>query len=143
MHLKVLAGATSATNTAAPSGATAGVSLHLGETPGSPDYGFRGSEQNLAIAAHSTAGTGTLTLEARIWCYSDKTEQWYPLGTASTDTERGEINASTAVGEIATDKLQFTQVLGPAVLVFDRIYIQILAMGGSGTTCDFWLLSRG
>lgn len=139
MYLKILDAAT-ATN-GAPSGATAGFSLLKSGNPGKPDQGFAPDVETMVLVGNSTAGSGTMTWAGRIWGYSNTTAQWHPLGTATTDADRGKVNEATTVAEIDTDLIQFSQVL-TTLHVFDRVYLETTSIGGTATAFSAWLLAR-
>ena len=132
---------------AAPSAATDGSALRKGNVPGFPDQGFTDGELDSVVLwyrATVTAGQ-TATSILQIWVYyapSGGTADWYPLGPSpsTTDTDRGKLNAnasSLTITEIATDKLNFCQVInlpGGA----ERIYLRETS-GGSGFASQAYL----
>lgn len=140
-YLKLLNAAT-ATN-GAPSGATAGLSLKKGENPGR-DWSEGFDLANLGDAVlllKSTAGSGTMTVTVKLWGWSNLSAEWHPLGTHTVDASRGLLNEATAIGEVVADKLQFAQVIS-GVCNFDRLYLEITAIGGTSTAVSAWLEAR-
>lgn len=122
--------------TAVPSAATTGNPLRLGASVGLPDQGFTdGQLENVVLFYRATVTAGqTATMSfLRLWIYTETgTDDWYPVGPAvSTDADRGKLNNAVALGEILTDKLNFTQVInlpGGAT----RVYLQQGTSGGTG-----------
>jgi hypothetical protein len=139
MHLKLLAAAT-ATNSP-PSGATAGYSLN-GDQPGQPfGYGWRKANCGV-IVVESTAGSGTMTVTLRLWCYSASSGSWVPLGSDATESLRGVLNAKSAIDEDGADTLAHTESVS-GLGGFSRIYCEVTAISGTSTAVDVWLEPTG
>ncbi len=141
MQLQLLTAAT-ATNSA-PTTAAAGSSLHLGSNPGRPNEGFSLSTlDDCVLLMKSTAGSGTMTVTLKLWGYcASPTAAWHPLGTHTVDASRGLLNEATAIGEVTADALSFSQVI-TGLRHFDRVYLEITAIGGTSTAVSAWLVAR-
>jgi hypothetical protein len=127
--IKLLDGVTA--TTAAPSAATDGFSLRK-PTPGT-EYVWSG--QNIGqLNLYSTAGSGTMTATVRMWGYKGNADRWFPLGTSTTESERGLINGG-AVDEDGADNL-VSSTLIQGLSGFDRIAAQVVAIGGTSTAID-------
>ncbi len=91
------------------------------------------------ILVNSTAGSGTMDVTVRIWCYSYLNFTWHPMGSDDTTvTNRGMLNDKFKIEEDIADKLAHTE---PIIYLsgFDRIYAQIVAVNNA--TVDVWLNS--
>lgn len=137
MFIQLLNAAT-ATNSP-PSGATAGVAKSQ-RTENSP-CGI-GEAESATIIVRSTAGSGTMTVTLKLWCYSPISGTWHPLGTHATPATKGIINAGAAIGETGTDTIahaELVQGLGG----FTRFYLEITTIGGTATAISAWLVHDG
>jgi hypothetical protein len=120
--------AATATNSP-PSGASAGISVDL--------LGKFGSIPNaVGVKVWSTAGSGTMTVTIKLWGRSNTT--WVPVG-AGADTTKGEINVVAAIGETTADSLVHSEVMNYPGM-FQRIYAEIVAIGGTSTAVSVALL---
>lgn len=133
MWLKLLTAAT-ATNSP-PSGASAGHSLRHRQ-PGLEGY-WRGKNDGV-ILVKSTAGSGTMTVTLRVWCYSPLTAAWHPLGSNATEATRGVLNDGNAIDEDGSDNLVHAEPI-TGLGAFTRIYLEITAIGGTSTAVSAWL----
>lgn len=125
---------TSATN-GTPSGASAGLALST-----IVSY-FGGVPDPMTLLLESTAGSGTMTVTARLWGYTPLDGgTWVPLGTGG-DTTKGTINAGNAIGETTADRLLHAE---PFQLTgsFQRYYLEVTAIGGTSTAVKAYLLAR-
>lgn len=116
-----------ATSSAAPSAATDGVQVPSGVKQG-------------VVHLESTAGSGTMTALVRMWGYLNKlgTGEWVPLGTGTGETTantQGVLNEGNAIEEISANKLQYAEVIDH-LDVFDRLYAEIITLGGTATAVD-------
>jgi hypothetical protein len=127
MFTTLLTGAT-ATN-GVPSGATAGVDIRKG-APGK-GAGLRESDY-ATVLVYSTAGSGTMTCEVKLWGWSPRVTKWFPLGAATTDADRGTINLGGAIGENSTDGITHSEIV-QGLSTFTRVYAEIAAIGGTNT----------
>lgn len=138
-YLQLLSAAT-ATN-GAPSGATAGFDLRMGQNAGKFNEGFlRSMLEECVLVLKSTAGSGVMTVTVKLWGYNPRPDEWVPLGTHTVDANRGVLNESTAIGEVVSDKLQFAQIVA-GLKHFTRVYLEITAIGGTSTAVSAWLLA--
>jgi hypothetical protein len=134
MYLQLLSGAT-ATNSA-PSGATAGVDRKQRNA---------GSHSGIAEATTATVlvtgtGTGALSVTLKIWGYSPVSGEWHPLGTATSDANRGRLNEQNAIGGTNTIRhAELVQGLG----AFTRFYLEVVAISGTECAVDAWLVAAG
>lgn len=119
--VELLASAT-ATN-GAPSGGSAGIECNLLN-------GFGRIPSTIGVEIVSTAGSGTMTVTARLWGYSGN--NWFPLGNSSDGTTKGVLNGGNAITECAADILRHMEPVNyPAFLT--RLYLEITAIGGTST----------
>mgnify|MGYP001233795037 CR=1 FL=1 len=133
-------GAATTSTTAGPSSATDGVSLlslGLGDVP------YEGIAQVI-----STAGSGTMTATVRLWGYNEISAAagWtpLPLGVIGTGTEltRGMLNNGVAIGETtAGDTIRYSETV-TGLSMYSRIYAQVTAIAGTGTSVTRYLLVR-
>lgn len=139
MALELLSGVT-ATN-GKPSGATAGVPVPR-RAPGQlSDQGLDDDQWLAMLLVWSTAGSGTMTVTIRLWGYVKEYRKqeavvavgkWFPLGPG-TDALKGTVNDQAAAGETDTDGITHEEIVAH-VNEFDRIYAEVVAIGGTGTT---------
>jgi hypothetical protein len=125
---------TTATNSP-PSGASAGLA-----TSSILDY-FGSIPDPMTLLLESTAGSGTMTVTAKLWGYTPLDGgTWVPLGTGG-DTTKGIINAGAAIGETTSDRILHAE---PFQLTgsFQRYYLEITAIGGTSTAVKAYLLAR-
>ena len=128
--IQLLAAAT-ATNSP-PSGASAGVAVNQAVLDG-------GAPRDGTIFVASTAGSGTMTVTLRLWSYLTAAAVWAPCGTGSTASLRGVLNGGVAIDEIAADTIAHHEVVG-VPWAFDRLYLEITAIGGTATAISAWLV---
>lgn len=127
--VQLLAAAT-ATNSP-PSGASAGVPIGQDVLDGgAPVYG------GLFVA--STAGSATMTVTLKLWAYIAAAAVWAPCGTG-TAALRGVLNGGVAIDEIAADLIRHYETIG-IPWAFDRMYLEITAIGGTDTAISAWLV---
>lgn len=88
----------------------------------------------------STAGSDTMTVSIRIWVYSELTHAWHPLGIHSTMASRGLLNDATTIAEDGSDVLVHAEPV-QYLSGFDRIYAQVVSIGGTNTAVDMFLNS--
>lgn len=60
---------------------------------------------------------------------------WVPLGTHVTGTSKGLINEASAVDESTSDNLEHCEVISN-LDCFERLYLQVTAIGGTATAVD-------
>lgn len=138
-----LLGGAIATN-GAPSGAAAGVPCNT-DSPFSAGHVETGTNYYRRPAAESTlfvfstAGSGTMTVTLRLWGYLAAAGKWAPLGTGG-DTTKGGLNAGAAIGETTADAIQHCEpfIYGGH---FDRLYVEVAAIGGTSTSVDVWMVT--
>ncbi len=130
--VELLASAT-ATNSP-PSGASAGLPVNtLAQFGAAPD--------RAALVIASTAGSGTMTATFRLWGRLPiGGGLWFPLGPG-TDALKGTLNLETAIGETGADTLRHSEVIENLGL-FDRLYLEITAIGGTSTAVTAWVVVR-
>lgn len=128
--IKVLEAAIATNGTPIGQGAAAGVSVGEVIKAGNPHHA--------TIFVASTAGSGTMTVTLRAWAMSVAAGNlWAPCGTGSA-TLRGVLNGGNAIDEVSADLLRHTEVIG-APWAMDRFYLEITAIGGTGTAISAWL----
>ena len=125
-----------------PSGASAGVAVHQNskEAASTPDraLGFAtGVVEKSVIFIASTAGSGVMSVTARLWGYLAALGQWVPIGTGS-DSLKGVLNGQTAIGETVANGIRHAE---PFFLAghFDRLYLEVTAISGTSTAVDAWI----
>lgn len=124
-----------------PSGASAGVACYPTSLMGPSDEGacYSGRSAREASIVVKGVGTGTVTMTLRLWGYLAVAGVWVPLGTGA-DADKGKLNGGAAIGEVATDVALHAE---PVVMVgdFDRLYLEVVAIGGTGTAVSAWLVT--
>jgi len=139
VKLKLLDGAT----------ATNGVPTAGDVTVGFPLYGIgrTGKSHNVpadgvaSLTAVSTAGSGTMTCQLRIWLWVDAITNWAPYGGHATAASRGLINLANAIDEVDANLLSHTELIS-GLNNYKRIYAQVAAIGGTDTAIDLWIHGR-
>ena len=131
--LRLLTGVT--TNNGAPSGASAGVALSVLDALIGP-YGL--VRRKTHIRLWSSAGSDTMTVEARLWGYDPTAARWVPCGIGQ-DATKGYLNDGLAMGESGTDLIMHTQE-ATLLHTFTRLYVQTLNIGGTATAIEAALI---
>lgn len=130
--IELLASAT-ATNSP-PSGASAGLSVDAIKAV------FGTVPQTMSLHVCSTAGSGTMTVTLRLWGYLGATLGWTPIGTGP-DATKGYLNDGVALGETSADGIAHVEIVDlPGHFV--RLYLEIVAIGGTATAVASRLVSR-
>lgn len=119
------------------SGALAGVdirSLHYDRAMARP-------LDKMGIIVRSTAGSAVMTVTLKLWGFRMDVGAWVPVGSSTTDANRGLLNAATAIGELAApgDTLAYSDMVD-GLYIFDRAYLEITAIGGTSTAVSAWLV---
>lgn len=83
------------------------------------------------VLVRSTAGSATMTCTVRLWGYVTSIATWFPLGPGA-DATKGYLNNGAAIGETSTDSITHAERVR-GLFSFDRIYAEILAIGGTAT----------
>lgn len=128
--IRLLSGATAGTS--APSAATDGYALRK-PTPGTSYY-WDGRNVGL-VSVYSTAGSGTMTVTIRLWGYKAASGKWFPLGSSSTESNRGVLNTESAIDEDGADSLVHAELV-QGLAAFDRIAAQVTNIGGTSTAVN-------
>lgn len=81
------------------------------------------------VTLRSVAGSGTMTVTPTIWGFQQSTQEWSALGT---------LNGGTAIPEIATDRLSYTEIL-VGIGKFTRFAASLPAPGGTATEIELSL----
>lgn len=118
-------------------GITVGFPLN-GSVDGTP-FHWRLQDSGM-LFLKSTAGSGVMTVTPRIWLYSESTHGWHPAGINSTMASRGLLNDGTAIGEDGADNLTHAEPI-QYLSASDFIYAEIVAIGGTATAVDLFLVS--
>jgi hypothetical protein len=121
--------AATATNSP-PSGASAGVALSVLDS-------YVGGVTKLdsgSLRIWSSAGSATMTVTCKLWGYDGATAKWYPAGIGG-DTAKGIVNGGSAIGETASDSIVHSEPVYQ-ISDFDRIYVEITAIGGTSTAIN-------
>lgn len=86
--------------------------------------------KKLRVALRSTAGSGTMTATLRLWGRLG-TLGWVPLVN---------LNAGAALAEVGADLLAFSEAV-EAIEGVDRLYLEIVAIGGTSTAVTGYLVA--
>ena len=126
--LQLLSAVAAGNNPPTHNSATVGVRI----TPdGSVNVGLGAKKAHLILA--STAGSDTLTADATLWGMvrlSSSTFYWVELL---------ELNGGESIAEADTDRLRYSEVV-ENLGAFERVYLQIDALGGTDTAVSAWLV---
>jgi hypothetical protein len=117
-------------NNSAPSGASAGEAVATLVTALGP------LPDEVEVIVRSTAGSATMTCTVRLWGYVAST--WVPLGPGA-DATKGYLNNGAAIGETAADTIVHAERVR-GLFSFDRVYAEILAIGGTSTAINVEVL---
>lgn len=96
------------------------------------------------IVIYGTCGSTTstsMTVTPRVWGYVEALDQWAPLGTSSTAADRGKLNGASAIGEDATNKIRYAELI-EGLATFDQLYLECDAVAGASISLDAWLVLR-
>lgn len=143
MKIKLLDGVTATNGVPTAGSATVGFALKSGKDAGGVNRSIPPDGQ-CAIVVESTAGSGTMTATLKLWVYSDAVGEWVPLGTNATAADKGKLNEGNAIAEFAAvaDRLLHTELVN-GLAHYERVYLEVVAIGGTGTAIDAWLIGRG
>lgn len=95
----------------------------------------------MSLIIRSTAGSGVMTVTAKLWGWNYAVGAWSPVGSSTTDANRGLVNLATAIGELAApaDQLNFADTVD-GLFAMDRAYLEVVAIGGTATAVSAWLV---
>lgn len=96
------------------------------------DYG---PDQNISITEDMANGSATGMSGGALGA-------WFPLGTNSTAASKGLLNEGNAIGETSADAIVHAEIINN-LHHFDRVYLEVTAIGGTATAFDAWLIGRG
>jgi hypothetical protein len=85
----------------------------------------------MELVLYSTAGSGTMSVSARLWVYSESASKWLPLGSGS-DSTKGMLNEGNSIGESTADGLLHCETVAN-LGNFARIYLELTAISGTST----------
>jgi hypothetical protein len=141
MYLQLLTAATA--TSLAPALATDGFALRRSAADAAEGFreDFNSVKNPLALCAKSTAGSAVMTVTLRLWVYSALTG-WAPFGTHATGATRGVINGGAAIDEAESDLIRHAEIV-TGLCAFERVYLQVSAIGGTDTAVSAYLLARG
>jgi len=141
MKIQLLSAAT-ATNSPPTAGSTdVGFGLAGIDNPQAGVSHFVPVDGQCAIVVKSTAGSATMTVTLKFWVYAVAVAEWMPLGTHSGDSTKGVLNQGNAIGEVAANSLLHTELVN-GLQHYDRVYLEITAIGGTDTAVDAYLVGR-
>lgn len=80
----------------------------------------------------SSAGSGVMTVTARIWGYHNDLAKWAVIKT---------LNAGVAIAETGTDTINYAELVF-GIGMFDRVYAEVTALAGTTPAFDFHLHCR-
>lgn len=118
-------------NTGAPPSATAGLNTYPDPNNYSSESGcfFAVEYPELStLTIHSTAGSGTMVGTFTLWGYLNGPGQWFPI----------KVNGGTALAETSSDDIQYQEGF-TRLGHFDRLYLDLEAVGGTATAFEAWL----
>lgn len=121
-----------------PSAATDGVPLN-GARPSGGGY-YNQVKDAAVLSLRSTAGSGTMEVMCRLWGWHPAT-LWTPMGIGDPVADRGLINDGVTVAEDGADTLVHSQPVS-GLSACTRVYLQVTAIGGTGTAITAWLTER-
>ncbi len=116
---------TTATNSP-PTSATAGVKL-----PHCTD--------RAVVKIKSIAGSGSMTVTMKAWGYDSNLGWWLPLGIDATAANKGLLNGGSAIAEGPTADLITHAEEITGLRAFDRLYLEVTAIGGTATEIAAYL----
>lgn len=90
------------------------------------------------LMVRSTAGSGTMTAQFRLWAYHSKPAVWMPIGTG-TASGKGLINAGVIQDEVGADVLRHLESV-PLSHGIERLYLELTSIGGTATAVSAWLI---
>lgn len=95
--------------------------FYLGEPP-----------ESSTLVISSTAGSGVMVGTFTLWGYCAHTAKWYPIT----------VNGGAALAELASpgDTIRYQQTY-TGLGVWDRLFLQLAAVGGTGTAFEAWLVT--
>jgi len=120
-----------------PSGSNAGASLR-GPRSGTTDLNSEDNEYMIAV--RSTAGSGAMTCKVGVWGYVAELDLWFRFAVLNkaADGSPQDIAETSVAGD---DKIYYAErILG--VRHFDRLYVELIAIGGASTAVDFYAFTR-
>ena len=139
MRIKLLDGATAVNGVPTAGDATVGFPLYgMGATGLSHNVPADGV---CSLTAASTAGSGTMNCQLRIWLWVEAISDWAPYGGHATAASRGLINLTNSIDEVDTDILRHTELIS-GINNYKHIYGQLAAINGTSTAIDFWIHGR-
>lgn len=121
-----------ATNNSPPSAAGDGVKAYPDEGIFVSDTGafFAAEFPDLAtLCIKSSAGSATMTGTFTLWGYVTKAAAWFPV----------KVNGGSAIAETSADAINYTEAF-TQLGHFDRLYLELSAVGGTATAFEAWLL---
>ena len=125
-------------NNSAPASASAGIAMYEVDKIGHTSSIFKDganfphqpvSKHRLCIKGTVDAGqtlVGTFTL----WGYLESASAWFQV----------KVNGGSALAETGTDTIGYSEVFD-LLSAFDRVYLQIASIGGTGASFDAWLVT--
>ena len=139
MQIQLLSGATATNSPPTAGSATAGFDLTGMGALGQSHRPER--DTTSAIVVKSTAGSGTMTVTLRLWVYSSAISEWMPYGTHATAASKGVLNEANAIGEVNLNSIVHAELVN-GLHHFDRVYLEVTAIGGTATAVDAYLIGR-
>ena len=125
-------------NNSPPASATAGVAMYETDRFGQTNAQFENganfphqpaSKHQLCIKGTVTAAqilVGTFTL----WGYLASANAWFKIN----------VNGGSALAETSTDAIGYTETFSN-LSAFDRVYLELSSIGGTGATFSAWLVA--
>lgn len=134
-YLRVLTNGTTGAGNGAPSGATAGVPTKRGAAGLPPDQGLPEDidEVTFLVEGVGAAAAANSIAYVKLWGYFERAVgassggKWFPLGTSTTDADRGKLNQATAIGEVIADRINLAERIR-GLCDCDRVYAEYGAL---------------
>lgn len=114
------------------------------------DEGFSDFVDRMAALVWSSAGSGAMDVEIRMWVYlrsytkrGEKVAvgKWFPIGVGA-DSSKGTINMEGVIGETDTDSITHCEVIDN-LMMYDRVYAEVVAINGTATAVNLLLRAGG
>lgn len=108
-------------------------------TTATPGVALPHATDRATLLIQTLAASGTVTATFKLWGYNNRLATWFPLGIDATAANKGVINGGNAVAEgPISDVIRHAEEV-TALRAFSRVYLEITAIGGTGTSVAAYL----